>query len=74
MPRANWKVLVQYPLIIPPTQILDQFNVFMDNVVNQTKNLMFKNRNLRQTRDLLLPKLISGAINVSDLEVEIEAA
>jgi type I restriction enzyme S subunit len=71
MPRANWKVLVQYPLMIPPKQILGQFNAFMDNVVNHTRNLMFKNRNLRQTRDLFLPKLISGEIDVSEMDIEI---
>ena len=30
-----------------------------------------KIENLRQTRDLLLPKLISGKIDVSDLDIEI---
>ena len=29
-----------------------------------------KNANLRQTRDLLLPKLISGEIDVSELDID----
>jgi hypothetical protein len=29
-----------------------------------------QNANLRSTRDLLLPKLISGALDVSKLEIE----
>jgi type I restriction enzyme, S subunit len=33
-----------------------------------------KNATLRRTRDLLLPKLISGEINVSKAEEELEAA
>jgi hypothetical protein len=32
--------------------------------------LVFKNRNLRRTRDLLLPKLISGALDVSNLDIQ----
>ncbi|WP_448267424.1 hypothetical protein [Nostoc sp. DSM 114159] len=32
-------------------------------------NLIQKNINLRQTRDLLLPKLISGEIDVEQLEI-----
>jgi len=34
-------------------------------------NLKIKNQNLRKTRDLLLPKLISGEIDVSDLDIHI---
>ncbi len=33
--------------------------------------LLNKNTNLRQTRDLLLPKLISGEIYVENLEINI---
>jgi type I restriction enzyme S subunit len=32
--------------------------------------MLLKNQNLRQTRDLLLPKLISGKIDVSDLDID----
>ncbi|WP_445631176.1 hypothetical protein [Nostoc sp. DSM 114167] len=32
-------------------------------------NLIQKNINLRQTHDLLLPKLISGEIDVEQLEI-----
>ena len=32
--------------------------------------LQVKNRNLRKTRDLLLPKLISGELDVEDLDIE----
>ena len=31
------------------------------------KNMTLRNRNLRTTRDLLLPKLISGELDVSNL-------
>jgi type I restriction enzyme S subunit len=33
--------------------------------------LFKKNELLRQTRDLLLPKLISGQLDVEDLDIEI---
>ena len=36
----------------------------------QLQSLRSKNDNLRQTRDLLLPKLISGKIDVSDLDID----
>jgi type I restriction enzyme S subunit len=37
-------------------------------------NLQVRNSNLRQTRDLLLPKLISGELDVSELDITIPEA
>ena len=70
MPRADWKVLVKYPVIISPDQLTQRFSSFVQDVVDKIQNLIFQNKNLRQTRDLLLPKLISGEIDVSDLKID----
>lgn len=69
MPRANWDVLIKYPIPVPPPELLDSFNDLLKTIVNQIHNLTFKNRNLRQTRDRLLPKLISGEIDVEALDL-----
>ena len=69
MPRANWNVLIKYPIALPPLPILSKFNDMILNVVNQIENLTMKNRNLRQTRELLLPKLISGEVDVAELDI-----
>ena len=75
MPRANWKVLTAYPLPTPPINLLRRFNELVDVIVAQTRNLMFRNVNLRTQRDLLLPKLVSGKIDVSEIgEPMVEAA
>ena len=71
MPRADWKVLVKYPVVIPPEQIIQRFSSFVRDVVDKIQNLIFRNKNLRQTRDLLLPKLISGEVDVSELDIEV---
>ncbi len=70
MPRANWDVLVRYPIVIPSEQVIKSFNRFVQAVVSQIHRLIFCNINLRRTRDLLLPKLISGEIDVEGLEIE----
>ena len=72
MPRANWDVLVKYPVAVLPLPLLNQFNDFIQNIVAQIQNLTFKNNNLCRTRDLLLPKLISGEIDVENLDVKTE--
>ena len=64
MPRANWDVLTKYPLPLPDTALLGQFNGTIQPTVEMLQNLVFRNRNLCTTRDLLLPKLISGEIPV----------
>jgi type I restriction enzyme S subunit len=71
MPRADWKVLVKYPIVLSPPVILSQFSEVVQDIVAQIHNLIFRNRNLRRTRDLLLPRLISGDLDVSRLEVDI---
>lgn len=58
MPRANWKVLVNYELVVPPDELLDIFTAFYSGVVEKQQTLIKQNQNLRKTRDLLLPKLL----------------
>ena len=65
MPRANWGVLRQYPVPTPPQALHKQFEEFMAVVVSAVANHVLRNHNLRTTRDLLLPKLISGELDVS---------
>jgi len=68
MPRANWKVLKDYPVPVPPVDLMEVFNRIVEGVVAKTRNLILKNSNLRTQRDLLLPKLVSGEIDVSQIE------
>jgi len=74
MPRANWNVLVNYPVIIPPKPLLDKFNNVSSDMVDLIITKIFQNANLRSTRDLLLPKLIRGEIDVSGLDIRIPEA
>ena len=70
MPRSDWNVLVKYPILLPPDQITQRFSSFTYEVIDKIQNLIFQNKNLCQTRDLLLPKLISGEIDVSELDID----
>ena len=64
MPRANWDVLKEYKVALAPIDILDKFDEILRPMIDSIANLSAKNRNLKGQRDLLLPKLISGKINV----------
>jgi type I restriction enzyme S subunit len=57
-------------IVIPTQKLLHHFGQVIIPI-HQQKNMLFrKNINLRATRDLLLPKLISGEIDVENLEID----
>lgn len=71
MPRANWDVLVKYQIPIPPQPILGQFTEYINDNLSQLHNFVFRNQTLRCTRNLLLPKLISGEVDVAELDIKV---
>jgi type I restriction enzyme S subunit len=71
MPRADWNVLVKYPVCIPPEPILSRFSELVEDIVAHIQNAVLRNRTLRRTRDLLLPRLVSGQVDVSALEIDV---
>lgn len=68
MPRANWSVLEEHPIAIPPLSVAGQFSAVVDPAIQQMQALIFQVKNLGRTRDLLLPRLISGQASPLDLE------
>jgi len=74
MPRANWDVLCKYPVALPPKTLLDRFGATIVPMVELINNLALRNRCLQTTRDLLLPKLVSGEIEIPDVETVLEGA
>ena len=68
--RVTRRVLAQMELAIPPDSLLEPFARVLQPNLDLRSNLARQNANLRVTRDLLLPKLISGEIDVSDLDID----
>lgn len=64
MPRANWNVLKKYPVVIPGGDLAQKFSQLLSGIIAQQQALVFQIKNLRRTRDLLLPRLLSGQIDV----------
>ena len=61
--------LLGVQLLKPSRSIVSNFEETAEPISLELANLTAKNQNLRQTRDLLLPKLISGEIGVSELDI-----
>lgn len=66
--------LDEVKLVIPPVELRTLFESHAEPVILEIQTLTGKNANLRRTRDLLLPKLISGELDVEGLEIEMEGA
>lgn len=67
MPRASWDVLKNYQIIIPEKTVLTQFAEMSDNIISTISNLANQNQRLKEARDILLPRLMTGKITVDDL-------
>lgn len=57
------------PAIIPDRSTLDQFNSFCAPIFAQQKILEDQNYSLAMLRDSLLPKLMSGAIDIASIQL-----
>lgn len=64
MPRADWKHLRKFPVTVPPKPLRESFGDAIAQIVAQLKTLVFHSRKLSVARDLLLPRLMSGEIEV----------
>ena len=60
--------------IVPQSRSVEAFTVFSSPVYEQVDLIFKENQNLRQTHDLLLPKLISGELDLSELDIIIPEA
>ena len=70
MPRADWKVLGQWPVAVPPGRLSAAFTRMARDQLGLAETLMFENRRLSELRDLLLPKLVTGQVDVSALDLD----
>lgn len=59
---------------IPPLEVSGNFESLIGPIGQLTQNLQQQVSLLRETRDLLLPKLVSGEISVEDLDSTLEEA
>jgi type I restriction enzyme S subunit len=64
-------ILKSAPIVMPPKGLLVEFVAVASSLLQMQENIRSKNIILRRTRDLLLPKLISGEVDVSELEIAV---
>jgi len=72
--RISRSALSKLPVMLPPRPLQEKFSDIAEPCYHQITILRRKNNNHRQTRDMLLPKLISGELDVSELDITIPEA
>lgn len=68
-PGINKTELKSLPLLVPPVKVVGLFNELVSPIIQMIFSLAKTELNLKQTRDLLLPRLISGKLSVENLEL-----
>ena len=70
---ASAGFITGFDLVIPSDEVRNRFEIVIASLRKGLNNLLDKNANLRKTRDLLLPKLISGELDVSELDINTDS-
>ena len=65
-PGTNANVMSEFYLFKPNIEIVEKLNFIIDPIFDQIETLQQQNTELRQIRDRLLPRLISGKMKVSE--------
>lgn len=68
-PKISQANLNKVPVLIPDADELESFNSIIQPFFAQIRNLRAENDRLATTRDTLLPKLMSGEIDVSNIDL-----
>jgi len=67
--EINKATFRKIPVLVTSAGVELRFNSLVEPLYEHVENLIAKNANLRRTRDLLLPRLVSGELDVSELEL-----
>lgn len=70
MPRADWAFLEKLELKIPPPELLEDYQSKFEENFALVATLLRANEQAIKSRDLLLPRLISGKLSVEDLDIQ----
>lgn len=74
MPRTNWKDMGRYPLALPPIELAQAFQDYVAPLHQRIGVSVRQNRRLARLRDTLLPKLLSGELELPAIEAVEEGA
>lgn len=66
MPRTGWRQMSKFKIIKPTIKLANDFNDLTGSFYIQILNKVIENKKLEELRDTLLPKLLSGEIELPE--------
>jgi type I restriction enzyme S subunit len=72
VPHINLGILRDFRLAVPPLPLAMAYDELVLPMRRLAENLSLQNANLKSTRELLLPRLMSGELDVSELDIDTE--
>lgn len=69
MPIISWHDFIEYKFPMPNEEVLESFSYKISPLINEIINNMLINNQLKMMRDLLLPKLMNGDIDLENINV-----
>ena len=69
--KGHWPEFISKKIVVPSIEYCDKFGELLRPIYEMLNHFESKNQALRKTRDLLLPRLISGRLDVEELDIEV---
>lgn len=69
MPRGDKQQIMTYPIVMPSEVALAEFNTIALPLIKQIYSNRAENKRLSLLRDTLLPKVMSGELDVSEIDI-----
>ena len=70
-PNISGDQILAVKNIIPAKDILDKFELLSNNALSQILNFTRKNQLLKEARDILLPRLMTGMIDTDNMDIAV---
>ena len=64
MPRANWNDIARFEVALPPDTLVAEFTDLIRPMIDRIIANIHESRTLAELRDALLPKLLSGEVQI----------
>ena len=70
VPTLNRNHVNGIPMTVPDKNLQQRFDEYVEPILKQAEYFRLSNLTLTKTRDLLLPRLISGKLSVENLDIQ----
>ena len=67
MPRTNWNDIARFEVALPPESLTAEFTATIRPMIERIIANIHESRTLAESRDALLPKLLSGELRAKDV-------